>query len=327
MEHDHSLIEMLRYRRPEGSETQKQFCEKFLQPVFGEPDRHGNYIHTVAYPGGGLPVVCFTAHHDTVHRASGMQHVVVDKGMAYAPESNCLGADCTTGVWLILGMIKNSVPGTYVIHAGEEDGCVGSSALIQDYWANPESNYPWLSYTQAVISFDRKGTESIITHQMGFRTASDTFAVSLADVLGLPMRPDNTGSFTDSNEYKGVVGECTNISVGYYGQHTNKESQDIQFAYDLLKSLVEAHWWKLVFEREPAEDTRWSKWNDDYEYGWPTWRDEIRDRPTPTYKNASDILDLIDDDPEGVADALDEMGIEAEELYRVMSGLLYRRTV
>jgi hypothetical protein len=69
----YSLIEMLRYKRPEGSQTQKEFCKRFLEPTFGLPDLHGNYILSV----GDNPNLCFTAHHDTVHRLEGMQNVLV----------------------------------------------------------------------------------------------------------------------------------------------------------------------------------------------------------------------------------------------------------
>ena len=69
----YSLIEMLRYKRPEGSETQREFCQRFLEPMFGLPDRHGNYIMSV----GKKPNLCFTAHHDTVHKTEGMQKLLV----------------------------------------------------------------------------------------------------------------------------------------------------------------------------------------------------------------------------------------------------------
>jgi hypothetical protein len=57
----HKLIEMLAYKRPQGSDTQKDFCIKYLHPVFGKPDRDGNYIKSI----GTKPNVAFTAHHDT----------------------------------------------------------------------------------------------------------------------------------------------------------------------------------------------------------------------------------------------------------------------
>lgn len=327
-EQKYSLIEMLRYRRPEGSYTQKVFCEKYLQPVMGEPDSHGNYIKSVNYPNGGAPYLCFTAHHDTVHTVDGMQHVVVNGDKVMASDSNCLGADCTTGVWLILEMIEAGVPGVYVVHAGEEIGCVGSKALVRD---NPS----WLSNIKAVISLDRKGEESVITHQMGYRTASDTFAVSFSAALDLPLlRPDNTGVYTDSNEYVDVVGECTNISVGYLDQHSKRETQDLYFAYYLREKLIEADWSKLVFEREAGSfeveqgGRGWGGYTDydDWEmaagysrkgYSLLNMRGELRGR------NEKELTDILQEYPEEVAELLDEWGVDSAYLMEQLEQLLY----
>lgn len=323
----YSLIEMLRYRRPEGSETQRIFCEKYLKPVFGEPDAHGNYIKLINYPNGGAPYLCFTAHHDTVHTVEGMQHVIVNGDKAMAADSNCLGADCTTGVWLILEMIDARIPGIYVIHAGEEKGCIGSKALVKDHPS-------WLDNTKAVISFDRKGEESVITHQMGYRTASDAFAVSMSDALGMPlMRPDNTGLYTDSNEYVDVVGECTNISVGYIDQHSKRETQDLYFAYYLREKLLSADWSKLVFEREPGtfevEHDRFYRGYGYYEdwdsaasysrkgYSLLNLRGELRGR------NETELLDIIKEYPDEVAELLDEWGVDSTYLMEQLEQLLY----
>ncbi len=344
MDHHYSLIEMLRYRRPEGSETQRIFCEKYLEPDFGEPDVYGNYIKIINHPNGSLPNLCFTAHHDTVHTVDGMQHVVVNGDTAYAVDSSCLGADCTTGVWLILGMIQANIPGIYVVHAGEEIGCVGSKHMIKDHLSDI-TKYSWLQHTKAVISFDRKGEESIITHQMGSRTASDEFAISLAEVIGLPMRPDNTGAYTDSNEYVEVVGECTNISVGYLNQHTKKETQDVFFAYYLLEHLTEADWSQLVFKREPGEidpDDYRSWWSTKSYGGYSGYMDEeyygdgyddVRKRQSsysqlnmrgkPRGSNERDLYDLITDYPWELAELLDDLGIDANDLMNQMEELLY----
>jgi hypothetical protein len=299
-----SLIEMLKYKRPSNSWSEEAFCRKYLEPVFGDPDEHGNYIKIIYEPvarGFVQPNVCFTAHYDTVHTLAGMQQVLVTGDIVTALQSNCLGADCTTGVWLILGMMEKKIPGVYVVHSGEESGCIGSSALVKD---NPD----WLQYVKAVISFDRKGEESIITHQMGARTASDAFAISLSDALDMPsLRPDNTGSYTDSNEYAGVVSECTNLSVGYLYQHTAKESQNIFFAYLLLDKLISADWSKLVFERDASTH----KTYEDYGYyrNWGTVK-----RTTPK-TNEEQLLDLIYDYPEAIAGILDGWDCDAEYLY------------
>jgi hypothetical protein len=239
------LLDMLRWQRPDGSVAQTVFCELYLEPVFGKPDNYGNYVHTVLNEDGSFPEVCFTAHHDTVHFTGGFQTVEVALDTAYTPDGDCLGADCTTGIFIILEMIDAEVPGQYVIHGGEEIGCVGSSGLIT-------SNPSWLDDVRAVISFDRYGTNSVVTHQMSYRTCSDEFANSLIDILDLGLTKDKGGVYTDSNEYRDVVPECTNIAVGYDKQHSKYETQDLDFLRALIPALIEADWSQLVFKRDPS---------------------------------------------------------------------------
>ena len=138
----YSLIEMLRYKRPQGSSTQQEFCERFLEPHFGLPDVDGNYILRI----GDNPKICFASHHDTVHKTEGLQQLVVTNNVVSVADpaiSSCLGADCTTGVWLMMGMIEQGIEGVYVVHAAEEIGCIGSSALVK-------SNPYWLTHIDAV---------------------------------------------------------------------------------------------------------------------------------------------------------------------------------
>jgi len=286
----HSLVEMLRYMRPEGTSTQREFCERFLEPVFGEPDEHGNYVTQVGFE----PHLCFTAHHDTVHKQEGMQKVVVTNdvvSVADSKVSSCLGADCTTGIYIILNMIEAGIEGTYVIHAAEEVGCKGSAALVDDM---PD----WLMYTQAVISFDRYGDKSVITHQMGMRTASDAFAKSFSDALNMPqLKADDGGSYTDSNEYSLLIPECTNISVGYYGQHGVNETQDLEYLDQLMLALESADWSKLVFKRDPSVIE--SLYYDKKSYAIDNTKDKA---------DVDGLMDLVIEYPQAVAEMLREYG-------------------
>ena len=303
----YSLIEMLRYKRPQGTQTQDEFCERFLEPHFGLPDRHGNYILSI----GETPTLCFASHHDTVHRTEGLQQLVVTSNVVSVADtsiSSCLGADCTTGVWLMLGMIEAGIEGVYVVHAAEEVGCVGSSALVKD---NPY----WLTGIDAVISFDRYGDTSVITHQMGKRTASSEFATSFADALDLPqLIADPNGSYTDSNEYADVVPECTNISVGYYGQHGVNETQDLEFADLLMYKLCAADWSKLVIARDPSlyesqyeDDNYWSR-------NWSRLYDEVSSPDMSDDYDRESIISLIENNTCAVADMLIKMGMTADLL-------------
>ena len=52
-----SLVEMLRYMRPDGCEAQRLFCQRFLEPVFGYPDVHGNYIKIISDETGQYPSI------------------------------------------------------------------------------------------------------------------------------------------------------------------------------------------------------------------------------------------------------------------------------
>ena len=286
----HSLVEMLRYKRPEGSFTQKEFCKRFLEPMFGEPDDHGNYVTQVGYE----PHLCFTAHHDTVHKTEGMQKIVVTNdvvSVADSKTSNCLGADCTTGIYIMLHMIEAGIEGTYVVHAAEEVGCKGSAALVDDM---PD----WLTYTKAVISFDRYGDKSVITHQTGMRTASDEFAQSFSDALKMPqLKPDDGGSYTDSNEYSMLIPECTNISVGYYGQHGVNETQDLEYLDQLIAALETADWSKLVFKRDPSVVE--SLYYDKGSY--------VIDN-TKENSDVDALMDLVIDYPQAVAELLSSYG-------------------
>lgn len=238
-----------------------------------------------------------------MHSKDGMQLVSVagDVATTQDPDSSCLGADCTTGVWIILGMVDSGVPGVYVVFAAEESGCVGSRAMAND----PP---PWLvcpvsgeALIQACISFDRMGQESIITHQCGMRTSSDTFAVSLSQVLGMScLRPDPTGVFTDSESFAHIIPECTNVSVGYLAQHTNAESQDLYFADQLLESLINADWGAILIGRDPAESFYPDFYLED---------DLIPNKGRKATRNIDELELLVRDYPEAIAEMLDSYGI------------------
>lgn len=237
-----NYLDMLAYCRPEGSRYQKKFCRRFLEPVFGKPDLHGNYSLII----GDKPKVAFMSHHDTVHHKDARQSVRIDGDFARTDGNDVLGADCTTGIYIMLRMIEANVAGVYVIHAAEEVGCVGSAALVKDFPS-------WINHVDFAISFDRMGYSSVITHQTSMRTCSEEFANSLIDILDLGYKTDDTGVYTDSNEYTDFIAECTNISVGYFKQHTKNENQDLVFLETLINQLVVADWSKLVKARVPGQ--------------------------------------------------------------------------
>jgi hypothetical protein len=328
---EQKFFNMLSYKRPEGDIYQKIFCERFLKPLMGDPDLHGNYICKVTTKGEietdpdlfvySLPDnIVFMAHHDTVHRQGGIQKLEIFTAKqgnrtfraVGAVDSNCLGADCTTGCWLILEMIKAKVPGIYIIHAGEEIGGVGSSGLVKDQPA-------WLNQVNFAISFDRKGISEIITHQLDGRSCSNEFAHDLGKILGLGMLPSTGGTYTDSAEYIYDVAECTNISVGYYGQHTKDEIQDLDYLVLLRRALVNADWSKLkpyksVEEEWKAFESNFrSRFDEDYYYSSSKdWDKYLNQKYSPAKPRK--MRDLILDNADALVDILMQYDYDYELL-------------
>lgn len=334
-----TLLEMLTYRRAVGSKTIRAFESKFLKPVFGNnPDRAGNYSLRI----GDSPRVMFSAHYDSVHRQGGMQRLAQNsKGHVTIAldekQSNCLGADCATGIWLMLGMIEAGIPGLYVIHAEEETGCIGSRWIVDK---TPEL----VAGIDACIAFDRRGTGSVITFQSGYRTASDKFANALGAAIGLGMKADNSGSYTDSNEYADLIPECTNISVGYYGAHTKAESQDIGFAESLLSALLTVDWSSLPITRRAGDteslyrcrsytfggasfkggnaDRFRDPWNnDDWNY-YPSGKTSRADNSDSDLTGYS-MERLCEDYPEEVASILADLGYDRTSLAHAIADLAF----
>ncbi len=253
------VLEMLTYRRPAGSEGELAFLARYVLPL--KPvDICDNQI--IVVPGD--PETLFSCHTDTVHRDDKRQKVIFDKslGIAYKDDKEPLGADNTAGVWLLLEMIMEGIPGTYAFHYGEERGCLGSRDMA-------EKKADWLKTFKRAIAFDRRATHSIITHQMGTRTCSDSFGEDLAFQLGGSYALDPTGSFTDTASYPHLIAECTNVSVGYDHEHGPNETLDLEHLMWLRDRVMTVKWSELITRREPAPESSRDYLGDDDDYtGW-----------------------------------------------------------
>lgn len=246
------LLSMLSYRRPAGSRTEKRFIREHLAPLGVKPDRFGNQILRI----GSAPVL-WSCHTDTVHRQGGQQVLGRSQDMlcVYDRDSNCLGADDTAGVWIMAQMIREHVPGLYVFHRSEECGGIGSSQIAS---YTPEL----LDGIECAIAFDRRGTDSVITHQGG-RCCSQAFASALAEEIGLGYAPDSTGVFTDTANYVDLIPECTNVSVGYRGEHSRRETLDAVHLFRLLDSILLLNLESVPIERIAGADDYADLWGDD----------------------------------------------------------------
>jgi len=273
---------------PHGSES-----ELFhLLPEDIQTDEFGNKFIQI----GESPTIIFTSHLDTATNANTEVIHVSDGDLVKTDGKSILGADDKAGVTIMLNMIEHKVPGLYYFFLGEEVGCVGSKKLSEKLKLNK------IEGITKVISFDRRGYDSVITHQFSTRCCSDDFAKALAKALndgGLSdytndkvfgYKPDPTGLYTDSAQFVRIYPECTNISVGYRYEHTFTEQQDIKHLEKLANVCLYIDWESLPISRDPSviEYDRsnygyyWGEYDDYYGGGSSYWD---RQRTPITYVN------------------------------------------
>lgn len=246
-----TFLKLTKKTYPHGTES--QLINSL--PKGYQMDDFGNYFIQIGEPNTTM----FTCHLDTASHADTKVRHVVEDGYIKTDGTSILGADDKAGMTILLYMIHNKVPGLYYFFIGEERGCIGSSAL--------SGNYPnELKRINKCISFDRRGTDSVITHQMFGRTCSEEFAKNLSNKLNevepsFRYKPDSTGIYTDSAQFSSIISECTNISVGYYSEHTCSERQDIKHLVKLCKACLNIDWESIIPKRDPSV----------YDYGYSTY--------------------------------------------------------
>lgn len=211
----------------------------------------------------------FVAHVDTVHRKEGPNKIRKTATHWHA-DGAALGADDGAGVAMLMHLMHSGVDAYYVFTQGEECGGIGATWLAKH-------ERELLSEFDRAIAFDRRGIDSVITHQGRGRCCSDAFADALSDALNADMTlmylPDNSGVYTDTAEFIDIIPECTNISVGYYSEHSDKESLDIIHFQELAKRVARMEWDALPTDRdptymEPVEEFDYASWGSWSRKGW-----------------------------------------------------------
>lgn len=226
------FLELTKYNTPYGTES-------ILEPLLPKgikKDEFGNYYIRI-----GKSKTMFTAHLDDASWGGSTEKVnhIFNGDMIETDGTTILGADDKAGVTILLYMIEHNIPGTYYFFLGEECGMVGSEGIlkIKEDWFS--ANF------KRCISFDRKGYGSIISKQLGKKCCSDDFVESLIKQYDIPHINDPGGIFTDSAAFIDIIPECTNISVGYFYEHSNYEKQDIKYLEKLAKSSLKVKWDEL----------------------------------------------------------------------------------
>lgn len=239
-----------------------------ILPNFLKSDEFGNLYHQI----GDNPTTMFTSHLDTAsHDQKDVRHII-DGDTIMSDGTTILGADDKAGVVVLLYMMEYNVPGLYYFFLGEERGCIGSRKLAGLHKSEPLKNI------NKVVSFDRRGYDSVITHQLSGRSCSYGFAKELSNQLnnlskgidsnGFDYAPDSTGIYTDSAQFIDIYSECTNISVGYFNEHTKYESQNIDHLDKLCQTVIKINWDSLKTHRKPGKYD-YSDYNNHEDYYQP----------------------------------------------------------
>lgn len=268
--HDTQLIHMVREVAPDKRLSR---------------DSYGNYFLTLGTQSGN-PEVMFCAHLDTVDTATnsadaGTPRRVLFDGvcMAHAPvDEGVLGADDRSGVAMLLWLIRNRVPGLYAFFQDEEGGGRGSKAALTHFPRRYDD-------VKIAVAFDRKGHDEIITRQRGQTCCSEAFRKELDKQLSDGIVDTKTkkrwefkagiGSFTDTATFMKAIPECTNIAIGYKGQHSNRETQDLGFLALMAEQVLKVKWDELPVVRDPKKVESHGYQPYSY-YAGPTYAGSIR---------------------------------------------------
>lgn len=218
----------------------------------------------------------FVAHTDTVATGEGANPIVYDGDWWCSAPNSTLGADDGAGIALLLHLMRNKVPGYFLLCRSEECGGAGSSYVAQEHG-------DLLEQFDRAIAFDRKGVSSVITHQ-GSRCCSDKFGEALAEALStdeLLYATDNTGVFTDTANFTEYIAECTNLSCAYEKEHSDKERLNVRHLKMLAQQIVKVDWEALPVVRSTIADKPVYDWRDSkyWDTNWMKTSDVYDDTP------------------------------------------------
>lgn len=246
------LVKILSLNRAHGSPGISELYRTVLapyKPTLYQDDK-GNPLAYVIQRGESKTL--FSGHIDTAEKWDGQLRRKVrfgPNGILKSDGTHVLGADNGCGLAIMLHMIDRNIPGTYVMTFGEEIGGIGAKGMER-------CHADFLAQFDRAVAFDRRGTSSIITHMMVGKVCSDEFAEALGQALSddtYMLCSDDTGSYTDTADYAGIIGEATNISSGYQMEHGPNETLDLNYLAWLAERVCQIDWETLPVVRKPGD--------------------------------------------------------------------------
>ena len=165
---------------------------------------------TFIFAEGTLPI-CLIAHVDTVFK-----HQPQEKDFLYDPKKRVLwspygtGFDDRAGIYAIIQIIKSGFKPSVIFTDGEEEGCVGSKALVKQL---PDCPF---KECNALIQLDRANHKDSVYYDCDNKDFE-----SFINSYGFET---DYGTYTDIS----ILGPAwkiaaVNLSIGYLDEHTGSE--------------------------------------------------------------------------------------------------------
>lgn len=279
-----TLNSILKTPRKHGTQGEKDLLYTLCH-TFGMQNLGGKCLYR---DNGHGPL--FVAHLDTIElgHKSTQNHKTLYRfdDLIVTDGNSTLGADDGAGVYILIEMLTNNVPGGYLFTTGEEVGGIGST------YAEKYHRYILEKYTHA-IQFDRRGTSDVIYSMAVGQTGSKQTAQDICNLLNMGHTPSNKGSFTDVANFVDAIPECFNISCGYNNEHSVNESLDIIYLEKLINRLLQVDFSSLrVNKKEDQKDL------------YNIFR---------SYRG-DDLYSYVFDNPEKVADYLQLMSVTIDDI-------------
>ena len=227
------FIELLKIKQVELSKYILKYLDRINVKEYyniKHIDKGGILVTPKGYPK--YPLVC--THLDTINDTKYTELIKFNiKGdyisLAGDSSCHCLGGDDRCGVYIALELIKNRTPYGFGFFYDEEIGGVGSRI------ASPLINN--LEGVTAFIGLDRRGFDELALY--GYDNSE------LVDLFERRGYFKAKGSFTDASNLASLSDKrlaCINLSVGYYNEHTPKETINITAmnrTLTVLKDMVD----------------------------------------------------------------------------------------
>ena len=176
---------------------------------------------------GNIPIA-LVAHMDTVfeHKRNkynpGNMFYDSKKGVLW--HNRGAGFDDRAGIFAILKILESGYRPHLIFTTDEEIGGVGADALVKKYPKCPFKNIKYL------IELDRQGSNDCVFYDC----VNEDF-INYVESFGFK---EDFGSFSDIDvicSSWGVAG--TNLSIGYYDEHTTSEILRVNRTFDTIKKV------------------------------------------------------------------------------------------